>query len=190
MSEIKEGYDRVSACLYFISGLGKIDPQVLDHAARRGSATHLYCASIASGMGCPGYGEWAGKIDGYIASFELWAQGKKFLPTPDRLYSDEYMITGEIDGLYEDTDGKIVLYDLKTPERESKTWKLQLAAYNQILFENGIHPDRLEIIKLDKKGRDAKTIVHIDAWDTYVQVLNIYRSFVKNEKEPLDIDYL
>lgn len=190
MSEIDPKFDRVTAPLYFISGLSKISPEVLDNAARRGSEVHIQCAAIASGMGCPGYGEWAGKIDGYVCSFELWAMNKKFLPTPERLYSDEYMITGEIDGLYENKHGQIVLYDLKTPLNISKSWPLQLSAYSYLLSKEGITIERMEVVKLDKKGRDANVYEYENDFETYVECLNIYRKFLKNQIIPLDIDYL
>jgi len=175
----REEYDRVTQVLSPFSGMDKIDPIVLSNAATRGSLVHSLCQG------------WIERIDieptehvkGYLDSFVQWAEDKSFLPTPPRLYCDEKQLTGEVDGLMH-RDGKIFLFDLKTSQNESCTWKYQSAAYAYLLEKNDIKIDGEVFVRLSKDGKKAKEHFynHKDNLNMFLNCLETYRVFYKNKK--------
>jgi hypothetical protein len=174
------GFDRVTDVLFQFSDLRSVNPEILRKAAQRGTAVHNACDSIILDLPMD-------DIDpdylSYVDSFKLWAQDKKFLPKPERFFDETLMLTGECDGLY-DENGKIVLFDLKTPAKQSPSWILQGSAYDYLAFVKGILIDRLEFIKLDKSG--ANPIVYRyenlqDHFSEFKIMLEIYRKYFKNK---------
>lgn len=167
-------YLRVSTVLGYNSGLHKIDPYVLQKAAERGTKIHAICDALIDDMGID-YIE--PQFEGYIESFNKWRIGKKFINKIPRLYCDEYLITGELDQLYEDTEG-LVLVDFKTPQSESKTWSLQGSAYAHLCKKNGYNIVRIEFIQLLKNGQIAKTFVYKENFEMFLKCLEVYRFFL------------
>ena len=128
-------------------------------------------------------------VQGFIQSFERWADGKKFSKKPERFYEDEYKITGECDQLYFEDD-RLVLVDFKTPVSESKTWMLQATAYSFLAAANGYNLKRLEFIQLCRKGGIAKTYVYESDWPLFEACLDTYRYFYKTNQRDLQLDYI
>jgi len=190
MNEIKDGYVRVTEVLSPFSGLSKIPAEILKNACIRGTAIHEYADAVIDGLidnvlpdNCnPNW-------EGYYQSFLAWECRKKFLNKPGRLYCEDHLICGEIDGIYKNDD-EVVLFDLKTPLREGKTWNLQLSAYHHLCAKNSIKIDRIVAVKLDKSGKFPSIFEYEIDFNSYIDCLNIYNKFFKTKKEDLHLDYL
>ena len=183
---IKPGYLRVTQVLSFFSNFHKIDPNVLKNAANRGKLVHQIIEGIQEGFGKEDIPESA---EGYINSFEIWAEGKVFLPKPPRLYCDQLMITGEPDDIYKDGD-ELVLVDYKTPQNESKTWAMQAAAYDYLCKKSGYPITRREFVKLNKSGKAPKVYTYKDDIEMFLKILESYRYFSHFSIEESDFNYL
>lgn len=185
--DIKPGYLRVTEVLSIFSGLSKIDPEVLANAAERGTLVHNTIEAIRLDIGV---GDFPEHIEGYMNSYEIWATGKQFLPLAPRLYCDELMITGKPDDLYMD-GGKLILVDYKTPAKESKTWRLQAAAYKYLCIKAGYQVDEVKFVKLEKTGKKPKEFVYLDDMGLFLKILECHRYFFKDKQEEhSDLDYL
>jgi hypothetical protein len=193
MHEIKPGYDRVTEVLFPFSGISHVDKEILRKAADRGTAVHKHCDAIISGMGDEPIDE---KWNGYMESFKKWIPGKKFFKNPGRLYDEKYMITGECDGIYQDEDGNMVLFDLKTSAKEGKTWTLQGSAYFEMMRDIGFGEDdtpcqEICFVKLDRNGDDPKLFYYHPDFDEFLRLRSVYtryfRGMEKFAEEYLDI---
>lgn len=171
------GYDRVTNILFAFSGLTVVDPHVLQRAADRGTFVHDTCDLIINDLPTDDIPE---DFQGYIDSFKLWAEGKTFLPKPDRFFCDDLMITGECDGIYEQ-DGIVTLFDLKTPLREGKTWGMQGSAYAYLAKHYGHKIDKVEFVKLDKGGKAPKAYIYPDTMQDFLICLAVFRKYFKNQ---------
>lgn len=179
---------RVSTILSPFSGLSKIDPEVLKKAAERGTRVHNSCDAIAKNLG-HFYGA-DETVDGYVKSFEQWYKPGLTILKPQRFECHEIGLTGEVDGIYADDDGKLVLFDLKTPVSESKTWKMQLSAYAYLARKAGFDIKRIEIIKLSKTGGKPKIFEYEEDFDMFMHCFEVYKHFFADMKEEIEIDYL
>lgn len=178
---IKEGYTRVSAVLSPFAGYGNIDKAVLENAAYRGTCVHESIDAIIEGFEPdPLENGW----ELYVDSFRKWNVGKRYIAKPNRFYDDEFMITGECDAIYKQDDGTLVLVDFKTSACVSKTWALQGAAYKHMsCICNGFELDKIEFVKLCKKGGEPKIFTYYGGeWELFVTCLRIYREFFENQK--------
>jgi hypothetical protein len=173
------GFDRVTDILFAFSGLAKVLPAVLKNAAYRGTKVHEHCDCLMRDLPTD---EIDPKYRGYIDSFKFWATGKNFLVKPERFFCEKLKITGECDGIYED-QGKLILFDLKTPRDEGATWGLQGSAYAYMARLNGIHIDIVEFVRLNKDGTPAVIYRYGDMIDEFVILLNVYRTYFKNVSE-------
>ena len=206
MSEIRNGYDRVTNILSKFSGLDRIDPEVLANAAARGTLCHILIdahildsssfsdKAIERGVGCYSrdpehYKKEIKLVTKMMQSYFKWAEGKVFIKKPDRFYDDEYLITGECDQIYQTKEG-LVLVDFKTPAAESKTWFLQASAYHYMAHREGYFVERVEFIQLDRTGGCAKTYTYKTCWELFEAVLDTYRYFYKDEKQDIELDYI
>ncbi len=183
---IKPGYLRVTQVLSIFSGLHKIDAFVLQNASERGTLVHEIIEAINLGFGKE---DVPSHVEGYINSFELWSDGKVFLPKPKRMYCDQFMITGEPDDIYLEGED-LILVDYKTPAKESKTWAMQASAYSFMCKKNGYKIKRVEFVKLDKTGKSPKVYLYLEDMDMFLKILDCHRYFFKDKNEELDLDYL
>lgn len=152
--EIRPGYTRVTEVFDRYVDFSMIPPDILKNAAERGTMVHRICEDYTNGIE---HLFIEPDKEGYVESFKKFWVGKEKISNPGRLYCDELMITGEVDGVYLDREtGEFVLYDLKTPVNESRTWALQGAAYAYLLGKSGMKVDRIEFIKLNNKGKIPK----------------------------------
>lgn len=186
MKTIKKGYLRVTAMLYPFSGMKEVPQHYLDNASERGSRVHEAILALEQGIGLA---ELDKNYKGYLASYELWAPGKNFLPVPDRFYDDELMITGEIDGIMKDGDD-LVIVDYKTSAKENKSWALQASAYSYMAKKSGYDIKRIQFIKLDKEGNEPITFEYTEDMETFKKVLFTYRLFFKDKDEENPMDYI
>lgn len=179
-------YLRVTEVLAPFSGLSSIPLDILQAAAERGTKVHEICDSIIQGLGEFGVEE---HLEGYINSFIIWKQGKKFIPKCNRWYCDELGITGECDAICESQNG-LVLVDFKTSSRESKTWPLQGSAYAYLARKNGYDIKRIEFVKFSKEGDEPEIFVYEDCFDLFLKCLEVYRLFFKKKKESQEAEML
>ncbi len=179
-------YDRVTTVLNPFSGYSKIHPGILDNAKIRGTKVHQFCDAIIKNVSILGMEE---QYKGYVESFKWWAEPKKIISQPGRLYCDRYMITGEIDLLLDTREG-LVLVDLKTPAKEGKTWNLQGSAYSYLCKKNDFDVSKILFVKLAKNGDYPKVYEYIENMPKFVKCLEIYREFFKNDSDIVDEDFL
>jgi hypothetical protein len=179
---MKPGYLRVTEILRPFSGIDAVPSDILAAANERGSRVHALCQGIIDGV-IEGLSDVPDPYKGYVDSFLQWQEGKGFLQNPGRMYCDDHMITGECDGILKDER----IFDLKTSQKESKTWKYQGAAY-ALLMKN--YKDQVFVI-LDKSGGSPKefTYRYNDHIDTFVKCVNLYRIFFK-KRNPPELEYL
>lgn len=186
--EIKEEYTRVTTFLYPFSGLSVVPHYILDAARERGTIVDRITQAILDDIGVPYYDE---KFQGYIHSFDRWREGKTFLPRPDRFYCHDHMITGEIDRIYEDTDGKLVLIDIKTPANESNTWQSQASAYSYLCKLGGYDISRIEFIQLRQNGDEPKICHYTEDFESFLDDVRIYNKYFRNKKnDQRDLEWI
>jgi hypothetical protein len=207
-NEIKSGYTRVSTILSPFSGIDKIDPVVLHNAANRGTVVHKAIDKLIKGansfdvqfdieiwvkeyaVGTDHFVKEYDLIDNMITSYLIWAADKELHPSPGRMYSEAFQITGEIDCFYFNKHNEIVLVDFKTPVSESKTWRLQGSAYWYMFVHGDRDADIVEFVKLDRKGKEPKSIVYQPDFQLFESVLNTYNYFYKDYKPDVELDYI
>lgn len=181
-------YYRVTSILSPFSGLEYIPKEILENAGRRGTKVHEICTAIMEGMGLPSLEP---EIEGYINSFNQWNDDKTFIEKPPRLFCDAHMITGEVDGIYKDSNGDLILIDFKTPLKESKSWSYQASAYSYLCKLNGYPINRIEFVQLFKDGKVAKVYQYEEDFDSFLCCLNMYKTFFKNKKrDDSHLDYI
>lgn len=185
--KIKPGYDRVTSCLSFASGMDKIPPEVLQRACDRGTVVHSAIDGIIKRLG--DFSEPEHK--GYIDSFKLWAADKMLLPAPHRFYDDELMITGEIDCYILKDVWSNTIFDFKTSARESKMWALQGSAYKYLASKAmDIDIDKCVFVKLDKNGLYPVIYEYEYNFSMFKSYLDVYRHSFKGGKEEINIEDL
>ncbi len=201
MRDMKD-YTRVTQALEFLAGFHFIPKDVLKNAAARGTAVHTLCTANILGLPQPDLmllvneyckpGELEAELDKVVTQFNsylLWTRDKKAFSIPDRFYSDQHMITGECDLIYQ--DGKdLVLVDFKTPAAESPTWNLQGSAYSYLAKIAELPIARIEFVKLSKTGKAPKVFIYEENFDEYLRVLHIYRKYFAGKPQADVLDYL
>lgn len=136
----------------------KVPPQTLENAQRRGSLTHDFCELHALGLLIEPIPD---EIKGYFESFENWFDTyvDTVINTEERLYHEEYLLTGQYDMLctLKGAPNDLVLIDYKTCYLYSKTWQVQTRAYTMMLERTrSLHDIRRIALKLDKDGNFPK----------------------------------
>lgn len=177
------GYTRITDVLYPFAGYGKIDPDVLQKAADRGTLVHAMIDAYHEKMEF----EVQEHVKGYWESFLQWEEGKSHLFKPERFFDEDFMITGEADAIYSNVSG-YSLIDYKTSNAESKTWSLQGAAYHFLASSNpNIRPlTKVLFVKLCKSGKMPKVIEYepygTKGFNLFLDCLRVYRAFFEDQK--------
>lgn len=170
----RENYLRVTNILYPFSGLQSIDPQVLLHAAQRGTKVHKICEAIVEGLGEIGIDD---ETWGYVESFKKWwALGVNVVEKEKRFWDDELFITGQVDYIISTADG-LAIVDLKTSSKPSKTWQVQGSAYAFLAQRAGYDIKKIFFLHLNKHGKDPKLIEYQIDNSFFLAVLRIYKYF-------------
>jgi len=158
----------------------KIPPDTLQAAADRGTRVHDVCLNFyARGF----FTAVEPEIQGYYQSFIRWfgLMVDEVVLVETRLVDPGFMYSGQIDLLAISKDqGDLILVDLKTPMALSKSWRLQLAGYNNLCFIDGHCPDRIGSLRLSPDGKMAKMEWYTNSaedFNYFVQALNLYRFF-------------
>ena len=181
MRDIKPGYYSVTEVLETYSKLHLIDPVVLNNAKYRGDSVDLACKLLMQGIEPL---ELDDQYNGYLESFRAWKEGKTFVPTPGRMYCDPLMLTGDCDGIYESSSG-LILFDIKTPASQSRSWPLQGAAYTYLLRLHGLDIKRIEFVRLHKEGKKAKVdpYEYEKNWTLFLKALELHKYFYGKKKD-------
>lgn len=124
----RDGIPSVTEILTPWADFSQVSPEVLDHAAKRGSKLHAYIAAHLLGEWIPSIEP---EVSPYFDSFRRWAD------TLEAVYLVEQELTCGCYGYmgHVDVVGRIrgdegaTLADWKSPVAEQKTWVLQLAGY-------------------------------------------------------------
>lgn len=173
-------WPRVTEIISPWSGLDKIPEATLQHAAERGSLTHDYNARIAKG-------EFVMTIDvsciPYVQSFRKWFDQMvdEVVLVEERMVDESWGYTGQIDLLIKSkSDGMLWLVDEKTPTTSYKTWRLQLAAYHNLVVNRGYSPSRIGSLQLSPAGRLPRMKWYKNTaqdFNLFTQALNLHRFF-------------
>lgn len=148
------GLPRVTEVLKFYSNFDKVNKEILEKAAERGSTVHGLCAAISRGA-------WVSEtmvdeeLRGYIKSFEQWkdAQVDEFIITEKRYQDEERKYTGQIDFVIRGTDKELYLVDLKTSTNHNKSYCLQMGAYWGLLKQQNINVKSAMLVYVNKESK-------------------------------------
>ncbi len=173
----RENYTRVTKVLYPFSGLDKIDPLIVAHAAERGTKVHKICESIISGLGELGVDD---ETRPYVESFkQWWAQGHDVIMMEQRFWCDRLEITGQVDLIIK-KDNELVIIDLKTSSKPSLTWRAQGSAYAYLAKQAKHDIRKVQFLHLNKHGK-APHVYEYEIDDSFF--LDIYRVWTYFFKE-------
>ena len=153
--EIKAGYVRVSQVIAPYVDYSHINQEVLAAKAAIGTEVHSAIESHYLQEFFP----ISLKAQEYIPSFKAalhdsWFSTLKHEMLEERMYHETLKLTGQIDMLAVDEDGKKWLIDFKTTAQANlKVWKIQMAMYVLLLANNGVdHIQGVRILHLKKKA--------------------------------------
>lgn len=176
-------YPSVTQVLGLYNDFSMIRPEVLEHAAKRGTAVHKRCNAYALNLVCL---QTDSETQPYFDSFRNWFNWyvESVLMTEQRLTCDKYCFTGKPDMVAMlKGDKHSTLIDFKTPVTPGKTWPAQLAAY-QYLAKKSYDPKRTGALMLSPKGQIARFIEYSDTathLNAFLSALNAYRFFLGGE---------
>ena len=180
MPEKSIEYIRVSTVLNPFSGLQNINPDILQHAAERGTKVHKICEGIISGIGEYGVDE---ETKPYVESFKLWwEEGKDVVSIEQRFYCDKHKLTGQVDLIINTPEGMAIV-DIKTSSKPSKTWSAQGSAYYYLACKAGLPIKKVYFLHLSKKGGKPKLIEYEPDPSFFLSILQIYNYFFSRTKD-------
>lgn len=157
---MKENYTRISDILSVILDFSYIDPTILEAKKNIGTSVH---AVIEAYLNDPTFDPYllTEREKKYFDSFLRWKNDHNIYPvfTEQRLYCEEYRITGQID-LIAKVNNKLSLIDFKTTSSiHTKIWALQGAFYYYLVRKEGVKiEDSVTFINL-KENKPPKTII-------------------------------
>lgn len=152
LDELRLNYPRVSAIIgkQTEREMRAIPIETLSNAAIRGTKIHAYCSAYLKGLWIP---EVEQEYLPYLNAFIGWADEnvEKTLHQNKRLYDDKLRFSGEFDCIVLLKDSKkTVMIDIKTSANASKSWPVQLAAYQHLCTLNGYEVETVYNIHLKK----------------------------------------
>lgn len=174
----RENYTRVTNVLYPFSGLDSIDPSIVAHAAARGTQVHRICEGIMQGIGEHGVDD---ETRGYVESFKKWwSLGHDVIMMEERFWDDDLQITGQVDLILKTPDG-LVIVDLKTSSRPSKTWQAQGCAYAYLAKKAKHDIKKIIFVHLNKFGNDPKLYEYPVDDSFFLDILRVWKHFFQKE---------
>jgi len=165
-------------------GLDGIDSsKYTDESARIGTLAHylVQCHLTHTEPALTMYGQWEiDKAENALISFYEWEKSHTIEPieTELPLVSEQYKYGGTVD-CYGMVDGTLTLLDFKTGKAIYDEMLIQLAAYRQLLTENGFPVDRARIIRIGRRedeGFEERAITDFEPYfELFEHCLAIYR---------------
>ena len=151
---IKTGYTRVSKILGMFQDFSHIDPNILKLKCEIGSQVHNAIEAHYKKEFYPTCLRAQEYYAGFKNALEGELQNYKPILLEKRFYSEELLLTGRIDGIFEN-EGKKTLIDYKTSaQANKKVWGLQLALYCMLMKENGIADvSQAKVLHLKRDGK-------------------------------------
>lgn len=181
------------------SEMRKIPIDNLVRASIRGIHIHAYCTAHAKGLFMA---EIEAEYQPYVNAFIEWCDEniKRVLLCKTRLYDDVKRFSGEPDMIVEMNNGRRALIDLKTTAAASKSWSVQLSAYDHLCRLNGYEYDDIFVMHLKKKYQKKREenceslpleVAAIclmqenvnESWDLFTSALNCYDYFHRKEEK-------
>lgn len=190
LEEQRKLYPRVSEIYapFTRAQFEKIPLEILVRKQEIGTQVHAYCTGIAKKLWLPPVPE---ECKAYVDSFFVWASANidEYILARRRLYDDVKRFTGELDFLVKLKDKRTALLDLKTSASVSKSWAVQLAAYDSLATTNGYSVDVVLNIHLSKVGEqpgivnaELKQTGELKQYaDIFQSCLNGYDFFTRKE---------
>lgn len=182
------GLPRVTEVLRFYSNFDKVNKEILEKAAERGSTVHGLCAAISRGAWVPETMV-AEELRGYIKSFEQWmeAQVEEFIITEKRYQNLDYKYTGQLDFVIKAKDDELYLVDLKTSTNHNKSYCLQMGAYYGLLKKQNIEVKAAMLVYVSKDGKFPDIYVVEDLEKEYRMFLKALEIFYYLKEKNLDV---
>lgn len=185
-------YPRVSEILapYTNIALSQIPKDVLENAAKRGTAIHSLCTAYARGDFIPKIEE---EYEPYFNSFVEWYDEnvEGLIKSEDRLYDDELRYCGKFDLLVQlyNNPNEVVLIDIKTSTKIYESHVVQLAAYKNLVNLQGPASVRGIVfrgilLQLGKKGKPAKEHSYSNLkpyFNKFLHAISLYNYFIRKE---------
>jgi len=157
----------------------RIQPDVLDSAAKRGTAVHNACFAYAAGLPVIESSE----VTPYLDSFKRWFDlvVAEVILCEQRITDEAHGYHGEPDIVIMAKHNEVILVDVKTPVTKIKTWRIQLSAYKELCeMFLGKQMDRVGSLRLSPEGKTAKMDYydcHAQDFSIFLSSLNCYRYF-------------
>lgn len=157
----EEGKRRISLDSVWIDSLiseaKKKPKQIKDDAADLGTMAHAWIDGWILGQiaGSPFMPEPDQRIKNAVDAFLLWVKdcGLEFVAGDTKIASLEHGFGGSLDALGKLPDGSFVILDWKSSKGIYESYALQVAAYEQGLFETyGIGAKELRIVRFSKEA--------------------------------------
>ena len=192
MSDIKDGFLRISAISSAYASYGTVPQTVLDKAASRGERVHgiLFDLMNFVVVGEDRYEFMGAPLHGYVASFRKFYepyQDAEVMLQEHRLYDDELMITGEPDLLIKH-QGKTILMDWKCTSKAGPHWQIQAEGYCHLLSANKLRVDKIYFVRLDRDGKDPEVIEYKPEWKLFMKAYDLYKIFFKENTCNLEME--
>lgn len=167
---------RVTEILRPFTGFDYVPKDILERAAARGTSVHALCAGIAKGNWIPD-GMIGEELIGYVKSFRKWqeAQVESFEIIEKRYTDWEDRYSGQLDFVVKCKDDKLYLVDLKTSAKPQKSYKIQMAAYEGLLRQNGVKVEGAMLVYLKKDGE----FPDIEFMESFEEEFHVFLSAVK-----------
>lgn len=156
-----------------------------DKTAEAGTLAHAICAQTYGGPE-PDYKKYSQEIislaENAVIKFYDWNDEHSINPIliEEPLISEEHQFGGTID-FYGEFDGRLALIDFKTSKALYEEHYHQLAAYYQLLKENGNQVDIVRVLRIgrtedegfeDHQITEAQLTLH---WELFTHCKEIYR---------------
>ncbi len=153
----------------------KIPPGILQYAADRGTIIHDLCHRHTMGEFVVTEPEFQPYFDSFKRWFELMVD--EVILAEARLCDPIWNYSGQIDLLATLKDGRLSLIDIKTPVLSQRSWKVQLAGYNNLCAVNGHKLDCSGSLQLSPQGKMAKMTWCTDGAGDFNQFLTDLKSY-------------
>jgi hypothetical protein len=164
-------------------GLDGIDSsKYTDESARIGTLAHylVQCHLTGETPDTSTYGAFEiDKAENALLSYYEWEKARNIEPIENEmpLVSEQYKYGGTVD-CYCKIDGDIWLLDFKTGKAIYPEMLIQLAAYQQLLIENGFEVQKAKILRIGRdetEGFEERTITDFEPyWQIFEHCLAIY----------------
>ncbi len=177
-------YARVSDVIAPYTDFSGIPDAVLENKAKIGTEVHDAIDLILQDE-LPIFSD---KARPYVESFLKWKNqvSPTFSFGEKRLFCQEKMVTGRIDGLVLMPNSTIpMLVDYKTSVQESKAWVMQAHLYYYLLKSNGyVVANSMIFVKLDKFSGLPKCYLYSYNSNTNAQCMEAISKYWKNNACP------